>query len=237
LKKEIFIFIFLLFFCCTKNTRPEITSPDEEFEQAVKCFEEGDYEKTIDYLKYFFNRYPGSHWIDDAQFYYAESYYQLHNYTEAVNEFQFLLNNFYNSNWSELGLLRKAQCLEEMAPVPQRDQMLTKEAIEAYEEFLEKYPYSKYLEEAKEGKRSAEEKVNQKLIEIGEIYIKMGIKKAAIVYLTKVEAQSEKWKDKANLLLGDIAFSNNDDSLATFYYSKVEGELKEQAQEKLKKIN
>ena len=215
----------------------EITSPDEEYHQIIKFFEAGDYNKTIDRLKYFFNRYPGSHWIDDAQFYYAESYYQLHNYMEAVNEFQFLLNNFPNSNWSELGLLRKAQCLEEMAPVPQRDQTLTKEALETYEEFINKYPYSKYSEEAKESKRSAEEKINQKLIEIGETYVRMGVNNAAIVYLTKVAAQSEKWKDKANLLLGDIAFSNNYDSLAASYYSKVEGDLKEKAQEKLKKIN
>jgi outer membrane protein assembly factor BamD len=214
-----------------------MTSPDEEFKQAVKCFEDGDYKKTINFLKYFFNRYPGSHWIDDAQFYYAESYYQLHNYMEAMNEFQFLLNNFPNSNWSELGLLRKAQCLEKMAPIPQRDQTLTKEAIEAYEEFIRKYPYSKNSEEAKEGKRSAEERINKKLLEIGETYFKMGIKESALVYLTKVAIQSEEWKDKANLLLGDIAFSNDNDSLATSYYLKVEGELKEQAQEKLKKIN
>jgi len=229
--------IFLLLYSCSKNTKPAITSPDEEYHQIVKLFEEGDYDKTINFLKYFFNRYPGSHWIDDAQFYYAESHYQLGNYMEAINEFQFLLNNFPNSNWSELGLLRKAQCLEEMAPIPQRDQTLTKEALETYEEFIKKYPYSKYLEETKESKRSAEEKINQKLIEIGETYIKMGIDNAAIVYLTKVAAQSGEWKDKANLLLGDIAFSNRDDSLAASYYLKVEGDLKEKAQEKLKKIN
>ena len=229
--------IFLLLYSCSKNTKPEITSPDEEYHQIVKLLEEGNYSKTIDFLKYFFNRYPGSHLIDDAQFYYAESYYQLHNYMEAINEFQFLLNNFPNSNWSELALLRKAQCLEEMAPLPQRDQTLTKEALETYEEFIKKYPYSKYIEEAKESKRSAEEKINQQLIEIGETYIKMGIDKAATIYLTKVATQSKEWKDKANLLLGDIAFSNRDDSLAASYYLKVEGDLKEKAQEKLKKIN
>ena len=237
MKKICLIMVLLSLYSCSKNTQPEITSPDEEYNQIVKLFEEGNYSKTIDFLKYFFNRYPGSHWIDDAQFYYAESYYQLHNYMEAINEFQFLLNNFPNSNWSELALLRKAQCLEEMAPLPQRDQTLTKEALETYEEFIRKYPYSKYLEEAKESKRSAEEKINQKLIEIGETYIRMGIGKAAIIYLTKVATQSEEWKDKANLLLGDIAFSNSDDSLAAFYYLKVEGDLKEKAQEKLKKIN
>ncbi len=214
-----------------------MTSPDAEFEQAVAYFEKGDYDKTIDYLKYFFNRYPGSHYIDDAQFYYAESFYKLGEYTEAMTEFQFLINNFPNSSWSEVGLLRNAQCLEEIAPVPQRDQSLTKEAIGVYEEFIRKYPYSKYLEEAKEGKRKSEEKINQKLLEIGETYIKMGIDKAAIVYLKKVAAESEEWKDNANLLLGDIAFSNKNDSLASSYYLKVEGELKEQVQEKLKELN
>lgn len=227
----------LLFFSCSKNTRPDITSPDEEYQQIVNLFEEGNYEKANNYLKYFFNRYPGSHWIDDAQFYYAETYYKLGSYMEAMNEFQFLLNNFPNSNWSELALLRKAQCLEKMAPLPQRDQTLTKEAIDTYNEFIRKYPYSKYLEEAYAGKKSAQEKINQKLLEIGETYIKMGINKSAIVYLTKVAESSEKWDDMANLLLGNIALSNSNDSLAISYYLKVEGELKEQAQEKLKEIN
>jgi len=239
LKKEtslIIIIIFLLICSCVRDTKPEMTSPDEEFEQAVKCFEEGNYKKALNYLKYFFNRYPGSHWIDDAQFYYAESYYQLQEYTEAMNEFQFLINNFPNSNWSEKGLLRTAQCMEKMSPIAQREQTLTKEAIDTYEEFIKRYPYSQWLDEAKESKRSAEEKLNQKLVEIGETYIKMGIHGAAIAYLKKAADQSEQWKDKANFLLGDIALSDNNDSLAIFYYQQVEGEFKEKAQKKLEKI-
>jgi len=228
--------IFLLFFSCTNNKKPEMTSPDEEFDQAIKCFEEGDYKKTINYLRYFFNRYPGSHWIDDAQFYFAESYYLLNNHMEAMNEFHFLLNNFPNSNFSEKALLRKAQCLEKMAPIAQRDQTLTQEALDTYEEFIKKYPYSKHLEEAKKSKRVAEEKENQKFLEIGETYIKMGIHESAIIYLTKVSEHSERWKDKANYLLGDIALGYNNDSLATYYYQKVEGDFKEKAQEKLKGI-
>ncbi len=238
MKKKIYVAaIFLLFCFCSKNTQPAIASPDEEYQQIVKLFEEENYEKAIDFLKYFFNRYPGSHWIDDAQFYYAECYYNLESYMEATNEFQFLLNNFPNSNWSELALLRKAQCLGQMAPIPQRDQSLTKEAIEAYDEFISKYPYSKYLKEAYTGKKIAQEKINQKLLEIGETYIKMGIDKAATIYLNRVAENSEEWNNKANLLLGDIALSNDNDSLAISYYLKVNGELKKQAQKKLKKIN
>jgi outer membrane protein assembly factor BamD len=228
--------MFLAFLYCSKNTRPEMTTADEEFKQSVKYFEEEDYKRTINSLKYFFNRYPGSHWIDDAQFYFAESYYQIGSYAEALSEFQFLLNNFANSEFSEKGLLRKAQCLERMAPIPQRDQTLTKEALETYEEFITRYPYSKYLEEAKASKKSAEERINQKMLEIGETYVKMGILESAIIYLTKVSKKSGKWKDKANYLLGDIALSNNNDSLAVYYYQKVEGELQEEAEKKLIEI-
>lgn len=228
--------MLLALFYCSKNTKPEMTSADEEFKHAVGYFEEGEYNKTINCLKYFFNRYPGSHWIDDAQYYFAESYYQKGAYAEALSEFQFLLNNFSNSEFGEKGLLRIAQCLEKMAPLAQRDQTLTKEALKAYEEFIMKYPYSKYLEEAKESKKSAEERINQKMLEIGEMYIKMGIKESAVIYLTKVSKKSDKWKDKANYLLGDIALSNSNDSLAATYYQKVEGEFKEKAQNKLKEI-
>lgn len=211
-------------------------SPEAEFNRAIELFEKGEYEKTIEYLKHFFNRYPGSHYIDDAEFYYAESFYKLGRYNEAMDEFQFLIYNFPNSNWSEKALLRKAQCLEKISPIPQRDQTVTREALDTYERFIEKYPYSKFLDEARQGKNRVEEKLNKKLIEIGETYLKMGIEKAATVYLKRAANQSEKWKDKANLLLGDIALSKNRNSLAASYYSKVEGKFKKEAQEKLKEI-
>lgn len=236
IKKICYIIIFLAFLHCSKNTRPKITTADEEFKQALRHFEEEEYKKTINNLKYFFNRYPGSHWIDDAQFYFAESYYQIGSYDKALSEFQFLLNNFANSEFSEKGLLRKAQCLERMSPIPQRDQTLTKEALKTYETFITKYPYSKHLEEAKKSMKSAQEKINQKMLEIGETYIKMGITESAVIYLTKVSKKSDKWGDKANYLLGDIALSNNNDSLAIHYYQKVKGKFQEKAQEKLEQI-
>ncbi|MEO0292947.1 MAG: outer membrane protein assembly factor BamD [candidate division WOR-3 bacterium] len=236
MKRYTFLLVAFLFISCGKNVIPELGSADEEFKLAVELFNQGKYKKAIEYFKTFFNRYPGSHWIDDAQFYYAESYYKLKIYDEALNEFQFLVNNFPNSSWSEQGLLRIAQCMERMSPIPQRDQTLTEEAIKTYEMFIKKYPYSKWLDEAKEGKKNAEEKLNKKLLEIGEMYLKVGIKEAAVFYLEKVAEKSERWKDKANLLLGDIALSNNSDSLAISYYEKVEGELKEKAQKKLSKL-
>ncbi|MEA1912228.1 MAG: outer membrane protein assembly factor BamD [candidate division WOR-3 bacterium] len=236
MKRVILGFLLIALISCTHNTKPTLLSAEEEYQRAYNYFKKGDYKKSIDLFKFFFNRHPGSQWVDDAQFYYSESYYQIHDYTTALQEFQFLINNFPSSKWSEKALLRKTQCLEEFSPRVQRDQELTKQCLEAYEEFIARYPYSKWIEEARKGRDRIQEKLNQKHLEIGEIYMKMGKNEAAKIYLKEVVKKSEKWKNRAYLLLGDISLSEGKDSLAAFYYGEVYGEFEKEAAKKLEEI-
>ncbi len=236
MKKLIIAVLCLTFTTCIHDIKPTLLSSDEEYQRAYGYFEKGDYRKSIEYFKFFFNRYPGSEWVDDAQFYYAESYYKIREYEEALPEFQFLIANFPSSEYAEKALLRKAECLENLSPIAQRDQTMAKEALTVYEEFIVRYPYSSYLEEAKEGKDRVYEKRNQKLLDIAEIYMKMGRYEAAKVYLKGVIKKSDKWDDKAYLLLGDIYHSAGNDSLAIFYYSKVGGDFGGEAKERLDQI-
>ncbi len=236
MKKFIPVVLFIIFILCTHNIEPPMLSAEEEYKRAYEYFEKRDYNKSIELFKFFFNRHPGSELVDDAQFYYAESFYLLKIYDEALTEFQFLTVNFPNSEYAEKAILRKAQCLENISPLAQRDQTMTKGALEAYEEFIVRYPYSKYLEEAEVGKARVLEKLNQKILETAEIYLKMGRDRSAKIYLNSVIKRSEKWKDKAYLLLGDISIREGDDSLALYYYSKVGGEYEGEANERLNNI-
>ncbi|MCK4321079.1 outer membrane protein assembly factor BamD [candidate division WOR-3 bacterium] len=236
MKKLIPLIICFAFILCTRNIVPTILSADEEYQRAYGYFEKRDYNRSIELFKYFFNRHPGSEWVDDAQFYYAESFYMMKVYEEALPEFQFLIVNFPNSEYTEMAYLRKAQCLGNLSPIAQRDQTMTKEAIEIYEEFIVRYPYSIYLEEAIEGRNRMHEKLNQKLLETAKIYIKMGKDESAKIYLNGVIYKSDKWADKAYLLLGDIFRREGNDSLAYFYYSKVGGEYEDEAKERLEEI-
>lgn len=226
----------LIFLSCTHNVKLEGLTAKEEYTKAYKYFEDGDFGRSIELLGSFFNHHPGSEWVDDAQFYYAESYYQIRGYEEALQEFQFLATNFPNSEYTENALLRKAQCLENMSPIVQRDQKITKEALAVYEEFTVRYPYSKYIEEAKDGKKRLQEKLYGKSLEIAEIYLKLGKNEAAKIYLQGVIGRSCEWADKAYLLLGDIALNEGKDSLASFYYGKVGGEFGGEAKKRLNKI-
>jgi len=236
LKKIIIVIVCLTCISCNHDVKPTLLSADEEYQRAYTYFEKGDYRKAIEFFSYFFNRHPGSEWVDDAQFYTSESYFRAGEYEEALPEFQFLIINFPNSKHVEVALLRKAQCLENMSPIAQRDQTVAKEAISVYEEFIIRYPYSRYLEEAREGLVRMQEKRNQKLLEIAEIYMKIGKNESASIYLKEVIKKSSEWVDKAYLLLGDIYYRSNNDSLAIFYYKKVGGKFEREAKERLAKI-
>ena len=91
--KRILILIMgiILISSCSRNVRPDILSAEDEYRRAYGFFQEGNYGKTIELLSYFFNRHPGSEWIDDAQYYYSESYYRIEDYNTALQEFQFLV--------------------------------------------------------------------------------------------------------------------------------------------------
>lgn len=236
MKKFIPFLLCFVFILCTHNVEPTILSAGEEYMRAYEYFEKGDYNRSIELFRFFFNRHPGSELVDDAQFYYAESFFLLQVYDEALPEFQFLIVNFPNSEYAEWSLLRKAECLENLSPLAQRDQTMTKEALEVYEEFIVRYPYSKHLEEAEVGRKRTLEKLNQKMLETAEIYLKMGRVKSAKIYLNSIIKRSERWKDKVYLLLGDIAKSEGNDSLAFYYYNNVGGEYVDEAKERLSEI-
>lgn len=237
MKKLIIVIPVLLFIACAHGPviERELT-PEQTFQRAYQAFEEEDYGKSIEIFKYFFNHFPGSKLIDKAQFYYAECYYFSGDYQQAVQEYQFLIQNFPNSEFAEKSLLRKARCLEEISPIVQRDQRITREALNAYDEFLLRYPYSEFRKQAEEGKKRVSEKLNRKLVDIANIYIKMNRNEAASIYLKEVIEGSDSWDDLAYLKLGKIACSREEDSLALYYLNMVGGEYREEAEKEIEKL-
>lgn len=234
MKRILIISVFILLLTtCSRNVRPQIMDAEDEYLRAYGYFEEGNYGKAIELFSYFFNRHPGSEWIDDAQYYYSESYYRIGDYNMALQEFQFLVNNFSNSEYAQISLLRTAQCLEKLSPIVQRDQSMTRQALERYQEFIVRYPYSDSLQVAEDGRDRMEEKLNRKLLEIAEIYIKMRHPESAKVYLNMVVNRSAELSKEAYKMLGDIATEEGKDSLASYYYRNAEGRVEGETEKKL----
>ena len=71
------IFSLLIFSCTNSLVEDEISSI--KIEQAIKYINEEKYSKAIDELEYILFVDPLSDYANDAQYYLAESYYNLKN--------------------------------------------------------------------------------------------------------------------------------------------------------------
>ncbi len=233
--KKLAIVIFIVL-GCSHSVKVVPMDAKGEFERAMSFFNKGDYNNAITLFKSFFDNHPGSKFIDAAQFYLGESYFKIKDYESALEEFQFLVNNFPGSKYLEMGYLRRAECLEKLSPYFQRDQELTKRAIDAYREFIIRYPYSKYKNEAENGEKRCLEKLNLKDYYIALQYYKIGQYKSAIIYLERLIKKESNIKDKAYLLLGDCYKRLGNKEKAREAYSNVSGNLKKEAEKRIGKL-
>ena len=127
--------------------------------------------------------YPQSQYRADAKLGVGDSYLGENNsasYVYAVNEYREFLA-FYPTNpradyaQLQLGMVHLKQMLG-----PQRDQTETKEAIHEFGVFLERYPNSPLLPQAKERLREAKDRLSDGELQVGVFYLHVGLFPAAV---------------------------------------------------------
>jgi len=222
----LFIAVMILF-GCSKEVKLDVKiGPEEAFKKALAMYTNKKYNKSVTLFQEFFNNYQGSKYVDEAQFYLSMSYFKMHNYRNALDEFLFLVNNFPESPFAEEGYFKRARCLEKISPPPPLDQKETFKAIDAYQEFTTRYPYSKYVEEAKNGIKRLKNKIAKKDLHTAYIYCKIKKYPAALIYIKKVlnETKSTDILDKAYILMGDIMKKKGKIQEAKSVYGKISDE-------------
>jgi len=181
------LLLILILLGCTKEYRVSFSGdPEEDYKKAMELYEKKDYKHARKLFEDFFNVYPGSKYTDDAQFYLAECYFREKDYESALMEYEFLLENFPESRHREEAYFRRAVCLEKLSPGEDRDQAKTKEAISAYEEFMTRFPYSKYVKDAQEGIKRLRKKLLHKKLTIAKLYLKWNRPESAVIYAKSV---------------------------------------------------
>ncbi len=230
------IMILLVLVGCAKHVKPVSTTPEEDLKKGINLFEKKKYDKAIEVFSRFFTEHPGSRYLDKVQFYIAESYFMKKDYETALDEYNFLITNFPGSPYVEKATLRKAQCLYHMSPIIQRDQKITKEAIDAYNQFLLRFPNSDFRPEAEKERDELIKKLDMKDLEIARIYMKLGKYRSALIYLDKLAEKGTVLKDKVFFMMGECYEKLGEKDEARKAYSLVEGELKKKAQERIEKL-
>ncbi|MEO0280487.1 MAG: outer membrane protein assembly factor BamD [candidate division WOR-3 bacterium] len=198
--KKIFLIFFTIFFACLfKKAKPTDLDPERYFELGLYNFYKGKYDKA----RFYFNRvlFSGEikEYTDDAQFYIAKSYLNEKQFETAISEYNFLINQFPNSEHieeAEFDLI-KLEILKVRSPLHETKEL--EKVLAKLSEFQKKYPESQYIEEIKALKGEVLNILAEKIYKIAELYENMKKFNSAKIYYEELinKYPDTIWAEKA----------------------------------------
>jgi len=176
------IFITIVFSSCSKHQKL-LKSTDNEikYEKAVEYYEKGDYYKALQVFEQLIPVYRGTDKAEQLYYYYAYAYYYEHEYVMASYYFKRFSVNFPNSEFAEEASFMIAYTKYLDSPRYSLDQTVTREAIDEFQLFINRFPYGEKAAEATDLIIELREKLENKAYNIANLYFKMEDYRAAII--------------------------------------------------------
>lgn len=232
----------LLLFCGSQTVKP-IPNAQDQFDIAKREYQKKDWSKAvIEFQKLIFN-YPGFAKADSARFLLGMSYYNDREYPLAAGEFNRMVSNFPTSPLTDDAMFYAAVCALKQSPGLHLDQRSTHLAIERLEMFLEEYPESELVPQAKKKLFEARLKLAEKTYKTGELYMKMKDYDAALIYLNEVLDLygDTDWAAQALFLTGELyskqgKFVQAKKAFQEFVSKYPQNKLTDKAKKKIKDI-
>ena len=118
-----------------------------QYDAAVKYYNEKSYTRAIQLFENLIMHYHGKENAEDISWYYAMCMLYEEDYYSAGYQFKSFFKRFPYSERAEEALYMSATCKYNESPDYYLDQKLTKEAINEYESFVDRYPNSIHIPE------------------------------------------------------------------------------------------
>jgi outer membrane protein assembly factor BamD len=184
--KNIF-WVGLLLISISCNEFLKVTkSTDYEFKvkKAKEYYDKKEYGHSSQLYQELVNIYRGTNRADQIYYYLAKSFYGLKDYTLASHYFRLLIKEFPRSSYGEESQFLIGYCLYLDSPSPRLDQATTREAIDAFQLFLNIFPTSTRVAEANQLIDKLKEKLVYKSYLSGKLYYDLQDYRAAVISLT-----------------------------------------------------
>jgi len=163
----------LLLIGCASSVDPSELTLREKFEIGMENLENEKYLQAQVDFKQVVIRGTGTELGDDAQYYLAEAYYRNEEYMESIAEYEKLTRRMGFSPFVEDARYKICEAYRIESPKYFHDQEYTEKALERFQEFLDDYPNSSYVNDVLESITLLREKMGLKLYETGILYMKM----------------------------------------------------------------
>ncbi len=190
-------------------------SAEEAFAEGQRFMEEEKYGRAQPYFAQAFQVAPNSEVGREALLLEADALFLTGgegNYLKAEAKYRDFLNRFPTSERGDYAQYQLARSLEERMRHPDRDQAPTRNALGAYEDLIELYPTSSWVDDARLGIARARLNLAEHEFMVGRFSLRRGFLPAAVGrFETLLELYAEyPDRDRALWCLG-IAYWRQDD--------------------------
>jgi len=181
-------YIFLLFSvlalsCGEYEKLLKSSDYDLKKSKAKWYYENGQYVRATELLAQVLPRFRATEEAEDLNWMNAQSFYKMKDYFAAGSYFKSYLDQYAYGKYAEDAAFMAAMCDYNLSPRAELDQESTRAAIEGFNYFLNKYPYSARADECRNLIRELQERLVEKSYLSARLYYDMKAYKSAIVAL------------------------------------------------------
>lgn len=156
---------------------------DAKYEHAMKYYNENSYTKAIQLFENLIMYYRGKEHAENIAWYYGQSLLKEKDYYTAAAQFKRFYRQYPYSEHAEEAQYLAACCKYEQSPNYTLDQAQTKEAINEFESFVDRYPNSVHIPQINIRLDELRQKLMKKDYEIAYGYYKIESYHAAYISL------------------------------------------------------
>lgn len=161
------------FFAGCSSAPVSENEPERLYKDALDDINSDHYQIAIEKLKLIRNKFPYSSYATEAQLKIADVYYLQESYAEAALAYEAFRDLHPKHEKVPYAMFRAAKSYFNDAPgTVARDQTTVQKALDAYNEFLKRFPQAPEATEARKDVAEARRTLAEKELYIGDFYFK-----------------------------------------------------------------
>ena len=206
------------------STKPEkLRGAEHYFIEGQKAMEKKRCVKAAEHFQRLVSNFPGSQRVAEAQFMLAEAYFCSEEWVDAAFEYQRIIDIYPSSEWVVKAQFKIGEAYFRQLRGADLDQKETFEALTAFRYFIEDYPNSPLVDEARQRIVDCRSLLAEKQYLSGWLYHKQGHLAAAKITYEEVllSYPDTDWYYTTLLRMGEIAQAEDDVDLAVRYWKEV----------------
>jgi outer membrane protein assembly factor BamD len=194
----VLILLVLLSSCGEYGKLLKSTDFDLKKSKAKEYYDEGQYVKTTELLTQILPRFRATEESEELNWMNAQSYYGMKDYFMAGSTFKSFIEQFPFGKHAEEAYYMAALCDYNVSYRPELDQETTRNGIEGFKIFINRFPNSPRVEDSKKRIAELEDKLVEKSYLSAKLYYDMEQYKAAVMALSNSlkEYANTKYREK-----------------------------------------